>query len=139
MNRRNMDKKILAAIEGLKELGKSLTVANIQQITGLAPYQIYASKHKEQLQVRPRRSKSAKTIEDLPAQIVPEATEAVQNYLPKTEKTTNIDLYYKLFGATLTIEVQGATVEGIDDTIEELTFLFKKSIARLQRERANLH
>jgi hypothetical protein len=32
-----------------------------------------------------------------------------------------------------------ATADDIDDAIEELNFIFKKSIQRLEREKAELH
>ena len=134
MKKKNLDKKILAAIEKLKEEGKSPTVSNIQEITGFRRYQIYTSDHKDQFEVRRRKSKEKVTqvVE------VPQAVEVAPVVAPVQAKTTDIDLFYKLFGATLTIELKEATPDSIDDAIEDLTFLFKKSVARLQREKYNL-
>jgi hypothetical protein len=54
-------------------------------------------------------------------------------------KNTNIDLCYQIYGVSLTIDMKEATADDIDDAIEELNFIFKKSIQRLEREKAELH
>ena len=138
MNRKELDKKILAAMDTLNEEGKSLTVSNIQEITGLRRYQIYTSSHKDQFEVRGRKSKAREAVAVLPKPNAPQVVEAHPEAVPAEAKKANIDLFYKLFGATLTIELKEATPDSIDDAIEDLTFLFKKSIARLQREKNNL-
>lgn len=138
MNRNDLDKKILAAITTLKSEGKSLTVSNIQEITGLRRYQIYTSNHKDQFEVRGRKSKAREAVEVFPKPDTSRVVQALPVVAPVGEKTTDIDLFYKLFNATLTIELKKATPDSIDDVIEDLIFLFKKSVARLQREKNNL-
>jgi hypothetical protein len=149
MERKELDEKILAAITTLKSEGKSLTAINIKEITGLLKYQIYTSKHKDQLEIRGREARSiqkAKAIQrateilsiaensdkSLNAKILVVAT-------PGQKKAGNIDLLYQLLDATLKIEIKEATADNIDDAIEELNFLFRKSIERLQREKSKLH
>jgi hypothetical protein len=138
MNRKELDKKILTAITTLKNEGKSLTVNNIKEITGLLKYQIYSSKHKTLLKVRGKKLKATQAVEVIPKPNTPQAVETASVAAPAEAKTTNIDLFYKLSGTTLTIDLKEATPDSIDDAIENLTFLFKKSIERLQREKSNL-
>ncbi|MDO8713768.1 MAG: hypothetical protein Q7K13_04730 [Polynucleobacter sp.] len=128
MNRRELDKEILNAIEVLKQHGKKVTAINIQNISEakLRLYQIYTSKHKNQMEVRDKKSK-----------IVEVKTEA-EAASGKTENI-NIDLCYQIYGISLTIAMKEATADDIDDAIEELNFIFKKSIQRLEREKAELH
>lgn len=126
MERKELDEKILAAITTLNSEGKSLTVINIEQITGLLKYQIYSSKYKSQLEIRGRRSR----------RIQPELTPEV---VLEKATTTDIDLGYKHFGTNLTINLKDATAEDIQDAIEDLEFMSRKSIERLQREKAKLH
>jgi hypothetical protein len=78
-------------------------------------------------------------VKALPKPTAAEAVIPVPVVTQVETKPTEIDLFYKLFGATLTIELKEATPDGIDDAIEDLTFLFRKSIARLQREKTNLY
>lgn len=58
MNKKELDEKVLAAITTLNSEGKSLTVINIENITGLLKYQIYSSKYKSQLEIRGRKAKA---------------------------------------------------------------------------------
>jgi hypothetical protein len=128
MNRRELDKEILNAIEVLKQHGKKVTAINIKNISKakLRLYQIYTSKHKNLMEVRDKKSKIVE---------VKTETEAASE---KT-KNTNIDLCYQIYGVSLTIDMKEATADDIDDAIEELNFIFKKSIQRLEREKAELH
>lgn len=126
MERKELDEKILAAITTLKSEGKSPTIINIKQITGLLKYQIYSSKHKNKLEVRSRRSRNIQP-KDTPEVALEKAI------------TIDIDLGYKHFGTNLTINLKGATAEDIQDAIEDLEFISRKSIERLQREKAKLH
>ena len=139
MNRKELDNKILEAITVLKSEGKRLTVINIQEMTSFRLYQIYNSKHKGLLEVRCRKPNVSEPIEVVPESTASQATEIDPTPIPVEHKKTDIDLFYKLFGATLTIELKEATPDSIDDAIEDLAFLFKKSIARLQREKSNLY
>lgn len=102
-------------------------------------YQIYSSKHKEKLEVRVKRSKATQVVKALPKPTAAEAVTPVPVVTQVETKPTDIDLFYKLFGATLTIELKEATPDSIDNAIEDLTFLFRKSIAKLQREKTNLY
>lgn len=126
MERTEMDNSILEAIITLKNEGKSPTAINIQKITSLRLYQIYSSKHKDLLEVRSRRSRH----------IQPEVSSEV---LLEKISTTDIDLIYKHFGIHLSIHLKDATLEEIDESINDLEFISRKSIERLQREKAKLH
>jgi hypothetical protein len=149
MERKELDEKILAAITTLKSEGKSLTVINIKEITGFLKYQIYTSKHKDQLEIRGREARAIQK-----AKVIQRATEILsigENFdkslnaktlvaaTPGHLKAGNIDLLYQLSDATLKIEIKEATADKIDDAIEELNFLFRKSIERLEREKSKLH
>ena len=127
MNRRELDKEILNAIEVLKQHGKKVTAINIQNISEakLRLYQIYTSKHKNQMEVRDKKSK-----------IVEVKTEA--EAASGQTKNINIDLCYQICGASLAIAMKDATANDIDDAIEELNFIFKKSIQRLELEKSKL-
>lgn len=139
MNRKELDKKILEAITALKSERKRLTVINIQEVTGLRLYQIYNSKHKGLLEVRGSKRNVSEAIEVAPDLNASQATEIDPTPTQVEDKKADIDLFYKLFGSTLTIELKEAIPDSIDDAIEDLAFLFKKSIARLQREKSNLY
>lgn len=149
MERKELDEKILAAIATLKSEEKILTVINIKEITGLLKYQIYTSKHKDQLEIRGREARAIQK-----AKAIQRATETLAiagNFdnslyaktlavaVPEQAKAVNLDLLYQLSDATLKIEIKEATADKIDDAIEELNFLFRKSIERLEREKSKLH
>lgn len=127
MNRMELDKEILNAIEVLKQHGKKVTAINIQNISEakLRLYQIYTSKHKNQMEVRDKKSK-----------IVEVKTEA--EAAPEQTKNTNIDLCYQIYGVSLTIDMKEATADDIDGALEELNFIFKKSVQRLELEKSKL-
>ena len=65
MERKELDEKILAAITTLNSEGKSLTVINIEQITGLLKYQIYSSKYKNQLEIRGRKARAIHKVREI--------------------------------------------------------------------------
>lgn len=141
MNRKELDEAILNAIDILTSQKRKLTAVNIQEVSEvkLRLYQIYSSKHKDKLEVRVKRSKATQVVKALPKPTAAVAVIPAPVVTQVETKPTAIDLFYQLFGATLTIELKEATPDSIDDAIEDLTFLFRKSIARLQREKLNLY
>ena len=137
MERKELDEKILAAITTLNSEGKSLTVINIEQITGLLKYQIYSSKYKSQLEIRGRKARAIQRATET-LSVAKDSDEALTVTLRGQKKVVNLNLSYKLLESALEIDMKEATAEDIDAAIETLTFLFKKSIKRLEIERSRL-
>ncbi len=137
MERKELDEKILAAITTLNSEGKSLTVINIEQITGLLKYQIYSSKYKSQLEIRGRKARAIQRATET-LSVAKDSDEALTVTLRGQKKVVNLNLSYKLLESALEIDMKEATAEDIDAAIETLTFLFKKSIKRLEIEKSRL-
>ena len=137
MERKELDEKILAAITTLNSEGKSLTVINIEQITGLLKYQIYSSKYKSQLEIRGRKARAIQRATET-LSVAKDSDEALAVTLRGQKKVVNLNLSYKLLESALEIDMKEATAEDIDAAIETLTFLFKKSIKRLEIEKSRL-
>ena len=132
MERKELDEKILAAITTLNSEGKSLTVINIEQITGLLKYQIYSSKYKSQLEISGRKARAIQRATET-LSVAKDSDEALTVTLRGQKKVVNLNLSYKLLESALEIDMKEATAEDIDAAIETLTFLFKKSIERVFR------
>ena len=137
MERKELDEKVLAAITTLNSEGKSLTVINIEQITGLLKYQIYSSKYKNQLKIRGRKARAIQRATET-LSVAKDSDEALTVTLRGQKKVVNLNLSYKLLESALEIDMKEATAEDIDAAIETLTFLFKKSIKRLEIEKSRL-
>ena len=137
MERKELDEKILAAITTLNSEGKSLTVINIEQITGLLKYQIYSSKYKSQLEIRGRKARAIQRATET-LSVAKDSDEALAVTVRGQKKAVNLNLSYKLLESALEIDMKEATAEDIDAAIETLTFLFKKSIKRLEIEKSRL-
>lgn len=137
MERKELDEKVLAAITTLNSEGKSLTVINIEQITGLLKYQIYSSKYKNQLKIRGRKARAIQH-ETETLSVAKDSDESLAITVRGQKKAVNLNLSYKLLESGLEIDMKEATADDIDAAIETLTFLFKKSIKRLEIERSRL-
>ena len=137
MERKELDEKILAAITTLNSERKSLTVINIEQVTGLLKYQIYSSKYKSQLEIRGRKARAIQRATET-LSVAKDSDEALTVTLRGQKKVVNLNLSYKLLESALEIDMKEATAEDIDAAIETLTFLFKKSIKRLEIEKSRL-
>jgi hypothetical protein len=143
MERKELDEKVLAAITALNSEGKNLTVINIEKITGLLKYQIYSSKYKSQLEIRGSKARAihkAKAIQratETPS-VSKDSDEALAVTVRGQKKVVNLNLSYKLLESALEIDMKEATADDIDAAIETLTFLFKKSIKRLELEKSRL-
>ena len=137
MNKKELDEKVLAAITTLNSEGKSLTVINIENITGLLKYQIYSSKYKSQLEIRGRKARAIQRATET-LSVAKDSDEALTVTLRGQKKVVNLNLSYKLLESALEIDMKEATAEDIDAAIETLTFLFKKSIKRLEIEKSRL-
>lgn len=142
MERKELDEKILAAITTLKSEGKSLTVINIEEITGLLKYQIYSSNYKSQLEIRGRKARAiqkARSIQGTTETLsVAKNSDEVLAVTVREQNVVNLNLSYKLLESALEIDMKEATADDIDAAIETLTFLFKKSIKRLELEKSRL-
>lgn len=143
MERKELDEKIMAAITTLNSEGESLTVINIEKITGLLKYQIYSSKYKSQLEIRGKKAGAihkARAIQSATEtlSIAKDSDEALAVTVRGQTKVVNLNLSYKLLESALEIDMKEATADEIDAAIETLTFLFKKSIKRLELEKSRL-
>ena len=143
MERKELDEKILAAITTLNSEGKSLTVINIEQITGLLKYQIYSSKYKNQLEIRGRKARAIHKVREIQREtealsVAKDSDESQAVIVRGQKKAVNLNLSYKLLESALEIDMKEATADDIDAAIETLTFLFKKSIKRLEIEKSRL-
>jgi hypothetical protein len=143
MERKELDEKILAAITTLNSEGKSLTVINIEQITGLLKYQIYTSKYKSQLEIRGKKARAIHKTREIQrvaetSSVAKDSDEALAVTVLGKKKVVSLNLSYKLLESALEIDMKEATTEDIDAAIETLTFLFKKSIKRLELEKSRL-
>ena len=155
MNRKEIDEAILNAIELLKQQSKPVTAANIQDVSGanLRLYQIYNSKHKSMLDLRSKNPKNTQ-ISDTTSQIdTPQvaepapvvASKSLTNnagqfpvIAPSKSNAIDINLQYQLGKTIVAIVRNNASSEDIDEAIEDLNFIFTKSIQRLEREKAKL-
>ena len=143
MERKELDEKVLAAITTLNSEGKRLTVINIEQITGLLKYQIYSSKHKSQLEIRGRKARAIHKVRQIQREtealsVAKDSDESLAVIVRGQKKAVNLNLSYKLLESALEIDMKEATADDIDAAIETLTFLFKKSIKRLEIEKSRL-
>ena len=91
MERKELDEKILAAITTLNSEGKSLTVINIEQITGLLKYQIYSSKYKSQLEIRGRKARAIQRATET-LSVAKDSDEALTVTLRGQKKVVNLNL-----------------------------------------------
>lgn len=137
MERKELDEKILAAITTLNSEEKSLTVINIEKITGLLKYQICSSKYKSQLEIRGKKARAIQRATET-LSIAKDSDEALAVTVRGQTKVVNLNLSYKLLESALEIDMKEATADEIDAAIETLTFLFKKSIKRLELEKSRL-
>ena len=143
MNKKELDEKFLAAITTLNSERKSLTVINIEQVTGLLKYQIYSSKYKNQLEIRGRKARAIHKVREIQREtealsVAKDSDESQAVIVRGQKKAVNLNLSYKLLESALEIDMKEATADDIDAAIETLTFLFKKSIKRLEIEKSRL-
>lgn len=149
MNRSELDKEILNAIEVLKQNGKKVTAINIQNISEakLRLYQIYTSKHKNQMEIRDkkqRREKSQSVKSILSSEAEREKALGARYLIvnkPSVDNKPNkvsIDLNYTIGDTRIIIIRNDADSDDLEEMIEDATFILKKFIERIKREQAKL-
>jgi hypothetical protein len=149
MNRRELDKEILNAIEVLKQNGKKVTAINIQNISEakLRLYQIYTSKHKNQMEVRVKKQQREKSqsVRSILSSEAEKKKALGARYLivnkPSVDNKPNkvsIDLNYTIGDTRMVIIRNDADSDDLEEMIEDATFILKKFIERIKREQAKL-
>ncbi len=149
MNRRELDKEILHAIEVLKQNGKKVTAINIQNISEakLRLYQIYTSKHKNLMEIRDKKKRSANSeiVSSIRSSEAEKEKALGARYLivnkPSVDNKpdkVSIDLNYTIGDTRMIIMRNDADSDDLEEMIEDATFILKKFIERIKREQAKL-
>lgn len=149
MNRRELDKEILNAIEVLKQNGKKVTAINIQNISEakLRLHQIYTSKHKNQMEVRDKKQRReiSQSVRSILSSEAEKGKALGARYLivnkPSVDNKPNkvsIDLNYTIGDTRMIIIRNDADSDDLEEMIEDATFILKKFIERIKREQAKL-
>lgn len=163
MNRKEIDEAILKAIEILKQKNKPVTAANILEVpeTKLQPHQIYTSKHIDHIEVRGRKQRLEKlrktrllfSTANTPVDAKNSQAEKdrimekplCERYLivekPSADSKANrvsIDLNYTIGDTRMIISRNDADSNDLDEMIEDATFILRKFIERINREKAKL-
>ena len=149
MNRRELDKEILHAIEVLKQNGIKVTAINIQNISEakLRLYQIYTSKHKNLIEIRDKKQRrdQSEIVSSILTNEAEKEKALGERYLivnnPSIDNKPNkvsIDLNYSIGDTRMIIIRNDADSDDLEEMIEDATFIFKKFIERIKREQAKL-
>lgn len=136
--------KINQLINDTEHLRKKLTISELAALTGYTYQQLYFNGYKKLASKRKRLNSSS--FRELPinasSEVAPHESkkkhEAIAKEEAKKASPNPVDLTFHMGSKTLSINIQDVTEANIDDTIEDLEFIFKKVIQKLNREKASL-